>query len=312
MRLLLDTHVFLWWRADDRRLGTAARAAIADADVVFVHDKVAEAKFVEEGFGIDRREVMYNDFVVVGPKDDPAGVKGKDVIEALKKLAASKAEFVSRGDKSGTHAAELRYWKAAGIDAPAAKAAGFDNWLSRLHFMKDWTRNPAVPVLGPWRTVEPINKSTWVMERNPYYWAVDTEGNQLPYIDKAVLTLAENLEVLNLRAIAGEYDMQERHVDAGKIPVILENQQRGNYKLYLDPGDYGADCYIRFNLSYEADPEIAKWLTNADFRRALSLGVERDQLNETFWLGLGTPGSLVPIETKSSAFASASWMRSIW
>jgi len=111
------------------------------------------------------------------------------------------------------------------------------------------------------------------------------------------MTLAENLEVLNLRTIAGEYDQQERHVDAGKIPVLLENQQKGNYKIYLDTGDYGSDCYIRFNLSYEADPEIAKWLTNVDFRRAVSMGVDRDQLNETFWLGLGTPGSLVPVDT---------------
>ena len=87
-----------------------------DADVLFVHDQVAEEKFVAEGFGIERRPVMYNDFVVVGPKDDPAGVKGKDVIEALKKLAASKSDFVSRGDKSGTHAAELRFWSTAGVE----------------------------------------------------------------------------------------------------------------------------------------------------------------------------------------------------
>ncbi|MGE3911399.1 MAG: ABC transporter substrate-binding protein, partial [Chloroflexota bacterium] len=104
-------------------------------------------------------------------------------------------------------------------------------------------------------------------------------------------------EVLNLRAIAGEYDWQARHIDAGKIPVILENQDKGNYKLYLDPGDYGSDCSIRFNLSYEADPYIGGLFRNVDFRRALSLGVDRDQLNEAFWLGLGTPGSMVPVET---------------
>ena len=80
-------------------------------------------------------------------------------------------------------------------------------------------------MLGPWKTVQPINTPTWVLERNPYYWAVDTEGNQLPYIDQIVMTLAENLEVLNLRAIAGEYDLQERHIDLGKLPVILENQR---------------------------------------------------------------------------------------
>ena len=87
-----------------------------DADVVFVHDKVAEERFVAEGFGVERREVMYNDFLVVGPKADPAGAKGNDVVAAMKKIAAARAPFASRADKSGTHAAELRYWKAAGVE----------------------------------------------------------------------------------------------------------------------------------------------------------------------------------------------------
>jgi tungstate transport system substrate-binding protein len=90
-----------------------------DADVVFVHDKVAEDKFVAEGFGVKRLPVMYNDFVIVGPRSDPAGVKGKDVVAALKKIAGKQAAFASRADKSGTHAAELRYWKAAGIEKPS-------------------------------------------------------------------------------------------------------------------------------------------------------------------------------------------------
>ena len=88
-----------------------------DADVVFVHDKVAEEKFVADGFADKRQEVMYNDFVLLGPKHDPAKVAGgKDIQAALKKIADSKSTFVSRGDKSGTHAAELRYWKGAGTD----------------------------------------------------------------------------------------------------------------------------------------------------------------------------------------------------
>jgi tungstate transport system substrate-binding protein len=88
-----------------------------DADVVFVHDKVAEEKFVADGFADKRIEVMYNDFILLGPKSDPAKVAGgKDIQVALKKIADSKASFVSRGDKSGTHAAELRYWKGAGVE----------------------------------------------------------------------------------------------------------------------------------------------------------------------------------------------------
>jgi tungstate transport system substrate-binding protein len=96
-----------------------------DADVLFVHDRAAEEKLVADGFGLKRSDVMYNDFVLVGPAGDPAGVKGADIVAALDKLAQSNASFISRGDKSGTHAAELRYWKAAGIETPAAKMAGY-------------------------------------------------------------------------------------------------------------------------------------------------------------------------------------------
>ncbi|MGE5096334.1 MAG: substrate-binding domain-containing protein [Betaproteobacteria bacterium] len=87
-----------------------------DADVVFVHDKAAEQKFLAEGFGVKRFDVMYNDFVIVGPKSDPAHARGNDVVAALEKIAAAHAPFASRGDKSGTNAAELRYWKMAGIE----------------------------------------------------------------------------------------------------------------------------------------------------------------------------------------------------
>jgi len=93
-----------------------------DADVVFVHDKPAEEQFVAEGFSTKRYEVMYNDFILIGPKNDPAKIAGgKDINEALQKIAASQSPFISRGDKSGTNAAELRYWKGAGIN-PAGEA----------------------------------------------------------------------------------------------------------------------------------------------------------------------------------------------
>jgi tungstate transport system substrate-binding protein len=87
-----------------------------DADVLFVHDKEAEEKVVAEGFAVKRLEVMYNDFVLIGPKADPAKTKGTDIVDALKKVASSNGEFISRGDKSGTHAAELRFWKVAGLE----------------------------------------------------------------------------------------------------------------------------------------------------------------------------------------------------
>ncbi len=99
-------------------LDTARRG---DADVVFVHAKPQEEKFLAEGFGVKRFDVMYNDFVLVGPKSDPAGVKGQDIVAAFQTIKSKGAPFVSRGDRSGTHTAELALWKQAGIDIAAAK-----------------------------------------------------------------------------------------------------------------------------------------------------------------------------------------------
>ena len=182
-----------------------------------------------------------------------------------------------------------------------AKAANFDSWVSYFRNRTNWALNTDLPVLGPWKTVSPINTPTWAMERNPYYWAVDTAGNQLPYIDRISMGLAENLEVLNLRAISGEYDLQERHISLPKLPVLIENQKKGNYSIHLDTSQSGADVALLLNTAYESDPEIAKWLTNRDFRHALALGIDREQVNEAFWLGIGTPGSTAPAEDSSNS-----------
>ena len=186
----------------------------------------------------------------------------------------------------------------AGKEAVEKLAAqeGYDNWVNLFKFKAGWQHNPELPVVTPWKTVTPITKPTWVLERNPYSVFVDTAGNQLPYIDKVILTVFENIEIHNLRAIAGEYDYMARHVDIQKIPVFLENEDKGKYKLYLDPGDYGGDMIIKFNMSYNEDPEIRKWFDKRDFRRALSLAIQRDEINETFWLGVGVPRSPIPAE----------------
>jgi tungstate transport system substrate-binding protein len=141
-----------------------------DADVLFVHDQVAEEKFVAEGFGLERRPVMYNDFVVIGPKADPAGVKGKDVVEALKKLGESKAEFVSRGDKSGTHAAELRYWKAAGIDKPAGTVAGYKECGCGM--------GPALNIAASTNGYVLADRGTWLSFKNRAELAILVEGDK--------------------------------------------------------------------------------------------------------------------------------------
>jgi peptide/nickel transport system substrate-binding protein len=186
-----------------------------------------------------------------------------------------------------------KYTDQAELDKLATEA-NVEDWIALFRLKNQWSLNPELPILGPWRTKEPINTPNWVLERNPFYYEVDPEGNQLPYLDGVQMTLAENLEVLNLRAIAGEYDLQERHTDIAKLPVFLENMEQGNYSVHLDPGAYGSDATLQVNHSYDADPEIAKWLQTTDFRRALSMGIDRDQLNETFWLGVGSPGSVAP------------------
>jgi tungstate transport system substrate-binding protein len=97
-----------------------------DADVLLVHDKDGELKLVEEGFAVERRDVMYNDYVVVGPSEDPAGIRGLgDVVAGFKKIAETGSTFVSRGDDSGTHRAELRFWQEAGVDARAASGTWY-------------------------------------------------------------------------------------------------------------------------------------------------------------------------------------------
>jgi tungstate transport system substrate-binding protein len=154
-------------------LGTGQALDLArrgDADVVFVHDRTAEEKFVAEGFGLERKEVMYNDFVVLGPKQDLAKIGGgKDVLDAFKKIEAAKAPFVSRGDKSGTHAAELRYWKAAGIDIDAAKGPWYRDTGSGM--------GPALNTAAAMNAYILSDRGTWLSFKNRGDLAVLVQGD---------------------------------------------------------------------------------------------------------------------------------------
>jgi tungstate transport system substrate-binding protein len=141
-----------------------------DADVVFVHDRPAEDKFVAEGFGIDRRDVMYNDFVVVGPKADPAKVAGmKDTAAAFRRIADAQAPFVSRGDKSGTHAAELRFWKAGGVDLDKAKGPWYRDTGSGM--------GPALNTAASMNAYILADRGTWLSFRNRGDLVVLVEGD---------------------------------------------------------------------------------------------------------------------------------------
>ena len=142
-----------------------------DADVVFVHDPAAEKKFIDEGFGVDYKQVMYNDFVLIGPKSDPAKIAGgKDILAALKKVEAAKAPFVSRADKSGTHAAELRYWKAAGVDIAAQKGPWYKETGSGM--------GPALNTASSMNGYILADRGTWLAFKNRGDLAILVEGDQ--------------------------------------------------------------------------------------------------------------------------------------
>lgn len=142
-----------------------------DADVVFVHDQAAEAKFVAEGYGMRRHDVMYNDFILVGPKSDPATVHGgRDSVAALKRIEAVKAPFASRGDKSGTHAAELRLWQDAGVDPARGKGSWYRETGSGM--------GPTLNTAAAMNAYALTDRGTWLSFRNRGALAVAVEGDQ--------------------------------------------------------------------------------------------------------------------------------------
>jgi tungstate transport system substrate-binding protein len=151
-------------------LGTGQALDMArrgDADVVFVHDQVAEEKFVADGFGIKRLPVMYNDFVLIGPKADPATTKGKDIVAALAKLSAGNAAFISRGDKSGTHAAELRFWKMANL--ADKKSSGYKECGCGM--------GPALNIAASSGGYVLADRATWLNFKNRADLAILVEGD---------------------------------------------------------------------------------------------------------------------------------------
>ena len=154
-------------------LGTGQALDLArrgDADVVFVHDPAAEAKFVAEGYGLKRQAVMYNDFILVGPEDDPAQAQGKDILDGFRRIAAAQAPFVSRGDKSGTHAAELRYWQAAGVDLANQKGPWYRDTGSGM--------GPALNTAASLNAYILADRGTWLNFKNRASLRIVVEGDQ--------------------------------------------------------------------------------------------------------------------------------------
>ena len=184
---------------------------------------------------------------------------------------------------------------AADLDAKVS-AAGFDVWtqLFAVEALPHLSGNR--PSTAAW---VPANGSTvaddtFVIERNPYYFAVDAEGNQLPYIDTVKFKFFADKETLNLAAVGGQIDMQGRHLAMSNFPVLMENSDKGGYRVITYPTFGGSDAVIVFNQTYTNDEAIGDILRNKDFRIALSHSIDRDAIKELAFLGIGEARQGVP------------------
>ena len=215
--------------------------------------------------------------------------------------------YLMINDQSGGTAANIQpkhylqqfhptYVGQAKAEKLAKDATGTADVPGYFDVLTDIFLNADVPVMGPWKTVkgkEINSNSEYAVERNPYSIMVDTAGNQLPYIGTISFSVVGDTESLNLSAAAGEYDTADRGLDMLKLPFLIKNKAQGDYDLHFDPSK-DVDFGLRTNLAYVDDPEIGDLLRTADFRRALSMGIDRDQLVQAFFLGAGTPSANVP------------------
>ena len=183
-------------------LGTGQALDLArrgDADVAFVHDPDLELKFVADGHAVGRREVMYNDFVLIGPKSDPARIAGgKDIVVGLRRVAESKAAFVSRGDRSGTHAAELRLWAMAGVDPQTGKGTWYRETGSGM--------GPALNTASAMHAYILADRGTWISFKNRGEATIVVEGDKRLFNQYGVMlvNLARHAHVVGRVEAEGE------------------------------------------------------------------------------------------------------------
>jgi tungstate transport system substrate-binding protein len=174
-------------------LDTARRG---DADVVFVHARPQEEKFVADGFGVKRFPVMYNDFILVGPKSDPAGARGKDIVAGLEAIKRKAAPFISRGDKSGTHAAELALWKAAGVDVAGADRGPWYREIGQ-------GMGAALNVASAANAYVLADRGTWLSFKNRGDLAIVVEGDQRLFNQYGVI-LVNPAKHAHVNKVAGQ------------------------------------------------------------------------------------------------------------
>ncbi len=169
-----------------------------------------------------------------------------------------------------------------------AKEAGFEFWYQLFGDKATPWMNPDLPTLRPWVLRSGPTAVRIVAERNPYYWKIDPQGNQLPYIDKVAWDIVQDTQMAVMKAVQGELDMQGRHMSLADYTLLAENAERGKYDVYLwNEGKAGTTLYI--NQNYQDDETIVELLRNLDFRKALSLAINRDEINQLIYLGMAAP-----------------------
>jgi len=176
----------------------------------------------------------------------------------------------------------------------ATQAAGFRNWTELFATRAAPPENPERPTMAAWSPISRVSDPVYTLRRNPYYVGVDPAGNQLPYIDEVRFTYFADVQALNLAAIAGDFDFQARHILMTNYPVLKEQEAKGKYRVLTWPTFGGADAVIAFNTTYTADPALGKLMADKDFRIALSVAINRDQIKESLFLGLGEARQAVP------------------
>lgn len=169
--------------------------------------------------------------------------------------------------------------------------SGYEAWYQLFMNRNDLGINPERPIVGPWKIATEQGVTRLVSERNPYYWKVDTEGNQLPYIDGITLETLQSIDMINLKVLAGEVDYQDS-LFFTDITLLMEGSERGDYRVLLWTNAGSSSGYVLYFNQNSDDQNLAQFLTNADFRKALSLGINREKVSNLLQMGFGDPGQM--------------------
>jgi peptide/nickel transport system substrate-binding protein len=175
-----------------------------------------------------------------------------------------------------------------------AREAGFKRWTELFATRATPPENPDRPTMAAWVPVSRVSDPVFTLRRNPYFVGVDPAGNQLPYLDEVRFTYFADVQALNLSAIAGNFDMQARHILMTNYPVFKEQEKAGKYRVITWSAFGGADAVLAFNLTYQADPVLGELMAAKEFRQALSVAINRDEIKESVFLGLGEARQGVP------------------